>query len=116
MAAPACAAAIASCAISSGVMGRWGDMDGVCIDPVTAQVIMTLLDVLKLVSCSGQQACCTPIKANSERSGWQASISRRHTGVKNVIFIDGSLRWDLQWNTESRRAENGRTAWRARVG
>jgi hypothetical protein len=42
IAAPASAAPIAASAISSGVTGRWGDMDGVWIEPVTAQVMMTL--------------------------------------------------------------------------
>ena len=41
--APASAAATPSAAISSGVIGRCGDMVGVWIDPVTAQVMMTLL-------------------------------------------------------------------------
>ncbi len=40
MAAPASAAAIASAAISSGVTGRWGDIEGVWIEPVTAQVMI----------------------------------------------------------------------------
>jgi hypothetical protein len=42
IAAPACAAPIAALAISAGVTGRCGDMLGVWIDPVTAQVMMTL--------------------------------------------------------------------------
>src|SRR6185312_6004613 len=42
MAAPASAAPIAASAISLAVMGRCGDMDGVWIEPVTAQVMMTL--------------------------------------------------------------------------
>src|ERR1043165_9208076 len=42
MAAPASAAAIAASAISSGVIGRYGDMVGVWIEPVTAHVMMTL--------------------------------------------------------------------------
>src|SRR6266568_5107397 len=42
IAAPACAASIAPSAISSGVTGRCGDMLGVWIEPVTAQVMMTL--------------------------------------------------------------------------
>src|SRR3954447_13686425 len=45
MAAPASAAPIAASAISSGVTGRCGDMDGVWMAPVTAQVMMTLLDL-----------------------------------------------------------------------
>ena len=40
--APASAASIAAVAISSGVTGRCGDIDGVWIEPVTAQVMMTL--------------------------------------------------------------------------
>src|SRR5205814_4824153 len=42
IAAPACAAPIAPAAISSGVTGRCGDIVGVWIAPVTAQVMMTL--------------------------------------------------------------------------
>src|SRR5277367_2070028 len=41
MAAPASAAPSALSAISSGVTGRCGDIDGVWIAPVTAQVMMT---------------------------------------------------------------------------
>src|SRR5271165_7285367 len=43
IAAPASAAPIAASAISSAVTGKWGDIDGVWIAPVTAQVMMTLL-------------------------------------------------------------------------
>ena len=42
MAAPALAASMAASAISSGVTGRCGDMLGVWMAPVTAQVMMTL--------------------------------------------------------------------------
>jgi hypothetical protein len=41
MAAPASAAPTAASAISSGVTGRWGDMEGVWIAPVIAQLMMT---------------------------------------------------------------------------
>ena len=41
MAAPASAAPIAASAISFGVTGRCGDMLGVWMAPVTAQVMMT---------------------------------------------------------------------------
>src|SRR5262245_56553710 len=44
MAAPASAAPMALSAIWPGVTGRWGDMLGVWIDPVIAQVMMTLRD------------------------------------------------------------------------
>jgi len=43
MAAPASAAAIACRAISSGVTGRCGDIEGVWIEPVTAQVMIAFL-------------------------------------------------------------------------
>jgi hypothetical protein len=42
MAAPASAAAIASRAISSGDTGRYGDIDGVWMAPVMAQVMIIL--------------------------------------------------------------------------
>src|ERR1700730_9254996 len=42
MAGPASAAATAASAISFGVIGRYGDIDGVWMAPVTAQVMITL--------------------------------------------------------------------------
>ena len=42
IAAPASAAPMADSAISSGVTGKCGDIDGVWIEPVMAQVMMTL--------------------------------------------------------------------------
>ena len=42
IAAPASAAAMASFAMASAVTGRWGDIDGVWIEPVGAQVMMIL--------------------------------------------------------------------------
>src|SRR5262245_55366489 len=41
---PASAAPMAASAVSCAVTGRCGDIDGVWIEPVTAQVIMTLRD------------------------------------------------------------------------
>jgi hypothetical protein len=45
MAAPASAAPMAASAISDDVIGRCGDIDGVWIEPVTAQVMITLRDL-----------------------------------------------------------------------
>ncbi len=45
IAAPASAAPIAASAISCAVTGRCGDIEGVWIEPVTAQVMMTLRDL-----------------------------------------------------------------------
>ena len=42
MAAPASAAPMAASAISAAVTGRCGDIEGVWMEPVTAQVMMTL--------------------------------------------------------------------------
>ena len=51
MLAPALAAATAFSPISSGVTGRCGDMLGVWIEPVTAQVMMTLREpMLRVLS------------------------------------------------------------------
>src|SRR5581483_1191658 len=50
MAAPASAAPMAASAISSAVIGRCGDIDGVWIDPVTAHVMMTLRPLAMCVS------------------------------------------------------------------
>src|SRR4051812_27544855 len=53
-AAPASAAPMAASAISCAVIGRCGDIDGVWIEPVTAQVMMTLFlaTVHSLVVCA----------------------------------------------------------------
>jgi hypothetical protein len=50
MAAPASAAPIAPSAISSGVTGRCGLMDGVWIDPVIAQLMMMLSDAVAMAA------------------------------------------------------------------
>src|SRR4051812_10597186 len=55
IAAPAFAAPIAASAISSGVIGRYGDMLGVWIDPVTAQVMMTLPCAAAIVAALPQR-------------------------------------------------------------
>src|SRR5215216_5801072 len=59
IAAPASAAPMAASAISSGVIGRYGDIDGVWIAPVTAQVMMTFraMGALRAVSRRTENAC-----------------------------------------------------------
>src|SRR6266540_2306745 len=64
IAAPAFAAPIAASAISSGVTGMYGDMLGVWIEPVTAQVMMTL-------------PCAAAI-----------AISYRRTSMEELILFD----------------------------
>src|ERR1700729_1712950 len=53
MAAPASAAASAEEAISAAVTGKWGDIDGVWIDPVTAQEMMILRDAMNVFPYGG---------------------------------------------------------------
>src|SRR5882672_1131329 len=53
IAAPASEAPIAASAISCAVTGRCGDIDGVWIEPVTAQVMMTLFDLAMIGFLSG---------------------------------------------------------------
>ena len=50
IAAPALAAPMAPAAISSGVIGRYGVIDGVWIEPVTAQEMMTLRDAVAMLT------------------------------------------------------------------
>src|SRR3954467_4948390 len=50
MAAPACAAAIPSSAILLGSIGRNWDMLGVCMLPVSAQLMITLFTTLSLAN------------------------------------------------------------------
>src|SRR5436305_3581092 len=58
MAAPASAAPTAASAISSAVTGRCGDIEGVWIEPVTAQVMMTLRVLAMVLPVSGSDVFC----------------------------------------------------------
>jgi hypothetical protein len=69
---------MAASAISWGVIGRWGDMVGVWIAPVTAQVIMTFLDVA-MVSSS--------LYIFLVVSGWRETRGRRPFGPRRRIFL-----------------------------
>jgi hypothetical protein len=63
--APASAAASASATISSGVIGKCGDMVGVWIAPVTAQVMMTFRDfAMSRPSLGEQQMICPYLAVN----------------------------------------------------
>jgi hypothetical protein len=57
MAAPALAAPNAASAISLAVTGKCGDMLGVWIAPVTAQVMMTLRDIEKILGSEIRRNC-----------------------------------------------------------
>jgi hypothetical protein len=71
IAAPASAAPIAASAISSAVIGRCGDMDGVWMAPVTAQVMMTLSET------AIGFAPYVPIDLSAARLCARSAISRR---------------------------------------
>src|SRR5215510_10624429 len=60
--APALAAPIAASAISSGVIGRCGDMVGVWIAPVTAHVMMTLPCAAAIVSSASLHERTSPVR------------------------------------------------------
>src|SRR6185312_13804566 len=78
MAAPASAAPIAASAISRGVTGRWGDIDGVWIEPVTAQVMITLWLWLTLPPLVASRRRVDPVYAGRAPSaGGHASASAR---------------------------------------
>jgi hypothetical protein len=62
--APASAAAMDCSAISFGVMGRYSDMEGVWMAPVTAQVMMTLVMAFPLFGF-----CLILPRAGPERKG-----------------------------------------------
>src|ERR1700733_3118062 len=93
MAAPAWLAAIASCAISSGVMGRYGDMLGVCTDPVIAHVMIALWDRITLVSpyrvrCgSGHTRYPRSRSAKSEKLRRELGQPNGHHGWQTVDHV-----------------------------
>ena len=64
MEAPASAAAMDCSAISFGVIGRYSDMEGVWMAPVTAQVMMTLVMAFPLFGF-----CLILPRAGPERKG-----------------------------------------------
>src|SRR4051812_10922976 len=65
MAAPASAAATAASAISFGVTGKWGDIDGVWIEPVMAHVMITLRDFA--MACSSFRVRCDLVPAQRKK-------------------------------------------------
>src|SRR4030088_124325 len=77
IAAPALAASIACVAISSGVTGKASDMVGVWIEPVIAQVMITLLDFCAMGS----------VPPGSYRS--------RHTIIPDDVIPDDMIQDDL---------------------
>ena len=81
MAAPASAASTAASAISAGVTGRCGDMEGVWIAPVTAQVMMTLRGRgHAILLCDDPQAL-----GWARLCAWSAAMRRSRQAVLRVI-------------------------------
>src|SRR5690606_9002994 len=92
MAAPASAAPMAASAISSGVTGRAGDIEGVWMAPVTAQVMMTLRAVVDtptgreegsgvarlvlLVGGERREAPVAPLTARGDAGGIAGAVPR----------------------------------------
>src|SRR5688572_17852623 len=86
IAAPACAAPIAASAISSGVTGRYGDMLGVWIEPVTAQVMMTLPCAAAIVDSRHIHGAASPMKIEIRRvePGDHKAVQHVHAQPKAV--------------------------------
>src|SRR3546814_18671320 len=80
IAAPASAAAIASAAISSGVIGKCGDMLGVWIDPVTAQVMIALLRFMGALHSSDENQFLPGILAGIETAERVGRSEERRLG------------------------------------
>src|SRR3954453_12165700 len=95
MEAPASAAAIAWSAISSGVIGRYSDIDGVWIAPVTAQVMITLF-CRAMSSCLPTAAALNEQSFNSCRQGLSRRRGRRRVdeGVHGHLDHGGTVRRD----------------------
>ena len=84
MAAPASAAPIACSAICAGVIGRYGDIVGVWIAPVTAQV--TITERLEVGLAIGVAATRISCERQSDTSGRPA-----HPRVAQDATAHGSL-------------------------
>src|SRR6266478_8255658 len=82
IAAPASAAPNADSAISTAVTGRWGDIDGVWIDPVIAQEMMTLRDTIY------PSVKCVQAMSGRGRHRW---INRRHKMIVEQADHDVNL-------------------------
>ena len=77
MAAPASAAPMACSAIWSGVIGNASDIVGVWIDPVTAQVMMTLLLVLTGYTPIDHRDCLSTMTRRASGNSCQPKRSAR---------------------------------------
>src|SRR5688572_1014392 len=86
IAAPACAAPIAPRAISAGVTGRYGDMLGVWIEPVAAQVMMTLPWAAAIVDSRHIHGAASPMKIEIRRvePGDHKAVQHVHAQPKAV--------------------------------
>src|SRR6266403_649789 len=100
MAAPASAAPNADSAISAAVTGRWGDIDGVWIDPVIAQEMITLGDDTVFPFQSAFRQC--PARAEvTERLIEALRSSSRQRDQEDVNLWKSGVRFSLKAATPS---------------
>src|ERR1044071_1145628 len=105
IAAPACAAPSAASAISSGVMGRYGDMLGVWIEPVTAHVMMTLPCAAAIAWLPGEIAT----RSFYANKSWSVPDFERTVGASRPS-PPRALRSGAIWPTPRRSARRTRAA------
>src|SRR5438477_2432456 len=94
MAAPASAAATAASAICFGVTGKFGDIDGVWIEPVMAQVMMTLRRsamVVLLIRSSTMRACVAVAQAGGGRAHGYGAGARPRSTVRRATSLPARL-------------------------
>src|SRR5208283_223995 len=104
MAAPARAAAMADSAISSGVTGRYGDMDGVWMAPVMAQLIMARLLLLEDMGSPSLVCPSNYFASDIVARGTSDCPAKRRAGVEipSTPFLAVRPEWLSGWLKEDR--------------
>src|SRR5215510_5819415 len=86
MAAPASAAPMAASAISLAVIGRCGDIEGVWIEPVTAQVMMTLRPLAMGVSSMSFGHCAAGVGRHNAGDAKPHFTDEKAVGVISMLL------------------------------
>src|SRR5216684_3712082 len=89
IAAPASAAPNADSAISAAVTGRWGDIDGVWIDPVTAQEMMTLRDDMVFPLQRAFRQGAVRQRRTAQGHGRTAASGRELMEIRRTLLVEG---------------------------
>ena len=104
IAAPASAAPIAASAISCGVTGRYGDIDGVWIAPVTAQVMMTLRRLAMIESPQSESDAFAFVTSQRQQARVAPAHARIALGCASAaVRVDPSRA--ARWQCPTRRVK-----------